>query len=46
MLAETATKTSATRAQARIDTLLNRRVAGSLVVWDGLEGGTVWLPPG
>src|SRR5215510_14661660 len=31
MLAETATKTSATRAQARIDTLLIRRVAGSLV---------------
>src|SRR5262249_54556089 len=31
MLAGAATKTSATRAQARIDALLNRRVASSLV---------------
>ena len=41
---DTAIKTSAPRAQARIDTLAIRRVANSLVgLWGGREDGTVWL---
>ena len=43
-LAHTAISTSATRPQARIDSLSIRGVAGSLVVlWGGREGGTLWL---
>jgi hypothetical protein len=44
-LTDTAIKTSATRARARVETLVIRRVAGSLVDADG-RMPPLWLPCG
>jgi hypothetical protein len=46
-LVDTATRTSATRARARVDVLVIRRVGGSLVgLWGETQDDTVWLPRG